>query len=525
MIHIHTQVTRLSRPAGFLMRFAAFGTVGTLTFLLGIGLQGLLTGIWHQDAVTSFVCQGIVSVEFSYLLNWRWTWRTEAVPFWRSWLRFHGQKVVTILANVAVYAALVRLGVNYLAANVATTALFTAVNYAAAHLWAFRRADPAREHAGTPAPHPATRGAPAVPTASVIVPCRASEQTIRDAVDSLLGQDYPGLIEVILVGSTGDTTWQALRDVTDPRLVILEREATPYRDSNAKRDFGVLRSRGDVVALADSDMVMRPDWLSRGVDLLSATASQCVAGGMTSAHDSFWGRFVDGTRMAAKTPRVSRAYTVTRENFGSAGRKPPITANVIFTRDVYRQCPLDTVWTAGYEDYEWFWRMARAGYQITVSNELSGQHHHRRGLRQLCQEYRRSGDGCARFILRYPGCPLARKRLRQAVVLPVAGLALVLATAWMTGPVVPLAAVGLIAAASVGCEYRHQRSPEALLYPFLNVTLASAFLFTMLKTLVSSAGAARAASQRNPDPPAEMAGTLSGCAGGSLIAPASKGAS
>ena len=36
------------------------------------------------------------------------------------------------------------------------------------------------------------------------------------------GQEYPYLEEVILVGSTGDSTWTALADVDDPRLVVLE---------------------------------------------------------------------------------------------------------------------------------------------------------------------------------------------------------------------------------------------------------------------------------------------------------------
>ena len=52
-----------------------------------------------------------------------------------------------------------------------------------------------------------------VPTASVIIPCKGSQATIRATVNSLLAQDYPGLTEVILVGDVGDSTWMAIQDV------------------------------------------------------------------------------------------------------------------------------------------------------------------------------------------------------------------------------------------------------------------------------------------------------------------------
>ena len=103
------------------------------------------------------------------------------------------------------------------------------------------------------------------------------------------------------------------------------------------------------------------------------------------------------------------------------GRKPPITANALFTRELYDHCPIDPSWSHGsYEDYEWFWRVTKAGYGICVCRELFGWHHHRRGLRALAKEYRRSSRGCAYFIRAHRDCPLARRRLRQVIILPLA---------------------------------------------------------------------------------------------------------
>src|SRR5580700_9593016 len=141
-----------TRPTSHRDRFAAFGIIGAFVFWVGIGLQVLLTGDWRLGATASFVIQGVISVQLSYLLNRHWTWRSEQVPFWRGWRRFNGQKVVTILANLVLYAVLLRAGINYLAANVATTIVFTVVNYAATHLWAFRPGRPAGPTSGPLAP-------------------------------------------------------------------------------------------------------------------------------------------------------------------------------------------------------------------------------------------------------------------------------------------------------------------------------------------------------------------------------------
>ena len=487
----------LTGPIGHRARFAAFCAIGAFLFWFGIGLQMLLTGGWHLSAVVSFAIQGVLSVELSFLLNRYWTWRSEPVSFWRAWRRFNGQKALVSLLNLLVYAGLLRLGVNYLVANLATTALFTAVNYAGAHVWVFRadssglgprRLSRAVVSSGGQAVSRSGTGLNAAPVVSVVVPCRGSERTIRATVDSLLGQDYPGVAEVILVGSAGDTTWQALDDVDDPRLVTMEVPDTPgLRDPNVKRNVGMRRARGDIIALADSDIVMSADWIRRGISLLAASGVNCVAGGMASIHDSFWGRFVDGTKMAAKTPRIPESYLVTRQNFGRYGRKPPVTANVIITRQLYENCLPDARWAYGYEDYEWFWRVTSAGNAVLLSKELCGRHHHRRGLWLLCREYLRSADGCARFICRHPVSPLARKRLLQALLLPVAALLLVGAEATaavLISPLMPLLGTGLIAAVTAAWEYAQQRNREALLYPLINLILGSVFLFGLVRSLL-----------------------------------------
>lgn len=482
--HATSLVRRLIARHG--TRFTQFGVIGTLVLVLGITVQGFLVRM-RLGPYLSYGGQAVFSIELSYLLNRRFTWRDLHAPLWSSWWRFNAQKAALTAPNLGLYALLIMAGIGWLAANLAATAVCTVASYLASDLWSFAAGTAVRCPETESAPRPVTplstrlfRGPAALPSVSVIIPCRESETTIRATVEALLGQDYPALAEVILVGDIGDSTWTALEDISDPRLLLLEQERTPgLRDPNVKRDTGIRHASGEVLALADSDIVMDSCWLSRAVGMLLDQGGGLVAGGMRTIHDSFWGRFVDRNTLAAKTPRLRRPYRVTAANFGKRGCKPPVTANAVFTRDLYQSCPLDVTWSYGYEDYEWFWRLARGGHKILFSGALTAAHHHRRSFKNLAREYRQSAHGCAYFIRAHRDSPLAKKRRRQAFGLPIVALgalaAAILAVA--TGHGIETAAIlGLIGLTLTGREVIHARSLEAATYP--PATLALGWVFT-----------------------------------------------
>jgi 4-amino-4-deoxy-L-arabinose transferase-like glycosyltransferase/glycosyltransferase involved in cell wall biosynthesis/putative flippase GtrA len=473
------------------IRFAVFGAIGGLVFVAGLALQILLVHVLHVGAVLAYIAQGVFSVQLSFLLNRYVTWRERSLPFLVSWRRFNAQKIVMSVVNAVAYAGLIRLGMEYIAANIVLTAFFTPVNYVIGHRWSFtsrkRMVQAARVIQETLPPFRSPFAGP-MPTVSIVVPCKDNARTIRKTVESLLRQDYPALEEVILVGSVGDSTWKALKGIRDRRLVIMEQPPTPgKRDPNVKRARGVQEARGELLALADSDIVMRRSWLSQAVGMLQVQGGGCVAGGMESINDTFWGRFVDGNVLSAKTPRVEVPYLVTRDNFGRRGTKPPTTANVVLTRDVYEDCPLDPDWAYGYEDYEWFWRIAKNRHHILFSNLLNGRHHHRQGIRSLSREYRRAGEGCARFTLAHRDSPLARKRFLQAILVPVVSIAAIgaIAAAASAGYTSALLFVaGSCMLAVTGREIAHSRRLESATYPFISFILAGMFAWALTTTVL-----------------------------------------
>jgi putative flippase GtrA/GT2 family glycosyltransferase len=471
---------------GFASRFSVFSLIGVGVFLAGLDLQVALVRYGHAGPDWSYAAQAIFSIELSYLLNRFLTWRDRSVGCWASAWKFNAQKGLMTVINMAAYALLVRVGVEYIVANVLLTAIFTPINYFAGDLLVFVGGAGGGAQEATVEPRLPT----VLPPVSVVIPCKSSERTIRATVESLLAQSYPALAEVILVGDAGDSTWTALSDISDPRLILMEQEKTPgQRDPNLKRDKGIRKSSGEVLALADSDIVVDPGWLGRAVALLNGQGGGLVAGGMRSINDTFWGRFVDHNVLAAKTPRVARPYQVKAENFGKRGHKPPITANAVFTRELYDACRLDTSWAYGYEDYEWFWRVARGGHKILFSADLTAAHHHRRSFRELVREYRQSANGCAQFIRAHPDSPLARKRTMQAFGLPIAALgALGLGLLGVADGHGVLVACLLTSAALLvtGREVACVRSLESLTYPPAALALGGIYAASIAGSLMRS---------------------------------------
>jgi putative flippase GtrA/glycosyltransferase involved in cell wall biosynthesis len=494
-------------------RFASFSAIGGGIFVGGLLIQLVLTSGLHVPSLASYLVQAVVSVEASYLLN-RWvTWKGTPTPFLGSFLRFNLQKVVTVSANLVAYGILLRLGVEYLLDNIVLTVVFTFVNYIGADRLVFLRGGRQMVAAMT-GPLPMITGPMPVlradrqpvpqdrrvrrelPSISVVIPVRGNEKTIRNAVGSVLGQDYPLLRELILVGSPGDSTWSALRDIDDPRLFVIETETPPgIRDANFKRDLGIRRSSGDLVSLIDSDMVIPPDWMSNAVGLLMENDVDCVAGVMRSIHDDFWGRFVDKNRLGAKTPRAKAPYLVTAAGFGAIGYKPPITADILFTREMYEDCPIDGTWSHGsLEDYEWFWRVVERGHRVLVSNRLFGWHHHRSGFRKLTAEYRRSARGCAYFIRAHRESPFAQKRMTQAIVLPLLALGVLAAVAAAAGLGHGRLVAGCVAALILigvgilsGREFARSRTAESLLYPIPALILDVNYTASLVVYLIRNA--------------------------------------
>jgi hypothetical protein len=177
---------------------------------------------------------------------------------------------------------------------------------------------------------------------------------------------------------------------------------------------------------------------------------------------------------------------VDRRNFG-AGKRLPIAANWFFTRSAYHGAGgFDPRFSLSYEDYSFAWQMVTAGYRILCTRRLVGYHRHRQHWRALVKEYVKSGRGCATFILRYPGCPLSRRRLFH-----LAGVAAAVLTGCAGILLWPRATVstGILLYAVLAALNAAVAGAAGALFPLISLVMGGAFTFGALKGLLGGGGA------------------------------------
>ncbi len=105
------------------------------------------------------------------------------------------------------------------------------------------------------------------PTVSVIIPTFNRAWCVANAIESVLNQDYPGNVELIVVddGST-DQTQPLLASFGDGISVFQQ----PNKGVSSARNLGIQKSSGAFIALLDSDDLWLPEKLSCQIDFFLA---------------------------------------------------------------------------------------------------------------------------------------------------------------------------------------------------------------------------------------------------------------
>lgn len=115
-----------------------------------------------------------------------------------------------------------------------------------------------------------------MPRVSVLMPVRNGERFLLDAVGSILQQTFTDLELVIVDDASTDGTSAILQDLADPRVRVLHLESA--MGPSAARNAAFDHSRGDLVALLDSDDRSAPCRLERQVEFLTSHTAHVLVG-------------------------------------------------------------------------------------------------------------------------------------------------------------------------------------------------------------------------------------------------------
>jgi succinoglycan biosynthesis protein ExoA len=215
----------------------------------------------------------------------------------------------------------------------------------------------------------------------VVMPVRNEEQSLAESVRSVLGQDYPGELEVVLaVGPSRDRTLQLSERIAaaDPRVTVVP---NPTGHIPCAVNAAIKASRHSIVARVDGHALLPQGYLRTAVAQLRRTGAANVGGIMAAEGVT---PFQQAVAWAMTSP-----YGVGASRFHTGGQPGPVDSVYL---GVYRRAAIEQV--GGYdetylraEDWELNHRIRLAGGVVWFEPALRVTYRPRASVRMLAAQY------------------------------------------------------------------------------------------------------------------------------------------
>ncbi len=267
------------------------------------------------------------------------------------------------------------------------------------------------------APDPQPTPSPAVPApypgVSVVVPVLNEERHLATAVERLLGQEYPGPLEVVLaLGPSTDRTDEiaAALAAAEPRVRLV---ANPTGRTPAGLNSAIAAASYDVIVRVDGHALVPEHYVGVAVEVLERTGADNVGGVMAAEGETPFEQAV----ACAMTSRLG----VGASSFHTGGDEGP--APTVYL-GVFRRSALERV--GGYDetmvraqDWEMNHRIIETGGLVWFTPRMRVTYRPRPTLRALARQYFEYGRWRREVARRHPDTLNARYLAAPVAVLAV----------------------------------------------------------------------------------------------------------
>src|SRR3954466_7101504 len=320
---------------------------------------------------------------------------------------------------------------------------------------------------------------PGWPPVSLVLTVLNEERHLHAAMAAVLGQDYPGAVEVVIaLGPSRDGTEGLAADIAaeDPRVRTV---ANPSGRTPEGLNHAIAETRYPVIARVDGHSELPPDYLRIAVETLLRTGADNVGGLM-------WAEGRTPFEQAVARAMTSR-FGVGNAPFHVGGEEGP--ADTVYL-GVFRREAVERV--GGYDekftraqDWEMNYRLRQTGGLVWFTPKLRVAYRPRGSARALATQYFHYGRWRYEVMRRHPGSvnlrylapPVAVLALAVGLVLGLIGL---VAWPWLllgfALPVTYVAAVLIAAVVTSRGLSRAARVQMALVYPTMHLSWGVGFL-------------------------------------------------
>ena len=208
-------------------------------------------------------------------------------------------------------------------------------------------------------PSPAT--AASFPPTSVVIPARNAEATIVATLDSVLSQEYPGPVEVI-VADGSDTP--ATSDLVRRLYPAVKLVSNPERTTGFGINAACTAASGEIILRCDAHAVLPPGYMRRAAETLRRTGAANVGGRQQPVGATFFERAV---AIAMTTPLGAGGA-----RYRLGGAEGPVDTVFLgaFRRDALDKAGGVDPALVRNQDYELNWRLREQGETVWFDPEL-----------------------------------------------------------------------------------------------------------------------------------------------------------
>jgi glycosyltransferase involved in cell wall biosynthesis len=274
------------------------------------------------------------------------------------------------------------------------------------------------------------------PLVSVVIPIRQEEKHIAAGIEAVLGQEFSGSCEVLVVdGRSTDRTKEIVREIAarDSRVKLLD---NPGLIVPTAMNVGIRAARGDIIVRVDGHCRIPRDYLASVLQAFGESGAECVGGAMVAEGEGYWGEVI---------------ARVTSSAFGMGGLRfhghgPPRYMDTVYLGAYPRQVLVDAgLYDEGFvrnQDDELNYRIRALGGKVYFTSRIWAAYTCRSTLGKLASQYFQYGWWKVRLYFKHPQMLRIRHLLPSAFLL---ALALPLPASLWLGWKALLLPVGLVA--------------------------------------------------------------------------------
>lgn len=222
---------------------------------------------------------------------------------------------------------------------------------------------------------------------SIVIPCRNEEKYIEQNVRSIIGQEYDGSIETIVVdGQSDDRTQEIVAKLQKEYPDKIKLIENPQRFTPHALNLGIEASKSDVFIILGGHAYLEKDFVRRNVEALNADPSVGCAGGIIRNID-------ENETSAVISKAMASIFGVGNATFRTGGKKGYVdtVAFGAYRREVYDKIGGFDEALVRNQDDEYNFRVISAGYKILFDPEIVSNYYVRGSFKKLWKQYYQYG--------------------------------------------------------------------------------------------------------------------------------------